>query len=150
MSSLDMAEAIKMLANEKNISVDTLLQVLVDALATAYKRRPGAAAEVEVSVNPDNRGVGYHVDWAAGFPYQRLGLPVNYLTPLPAITLFGFRFDETYSNAASDELQDGISAGETVLRQDAAQRKQSPAAYRRMLQARFPQVVDPYRNEKEH
>ncbi|MEY2754653.1 MAG: transcription elongation protein NusA [Actinomycetota bacterium] len=53
MSSLDMAEAIKMLANEKNISVDTLLQVLVDALATAYKRRPGAAAEVEVSVNPD-------------------------------------------------------------------------------------------------
>ena len=48
-----MAEAIKMLANEKNISVDTLLQVLVDALATAYKRRPGAAAEVEVSVNPD-------------------------------------------------------------------------------------------------
>ena len=41
---------------------------------------------------------------------QRLGLPVNYLTPLPAITLFGFRFDESYSNAASDELQDGISA----------------------------------------
>ena len=42
-----MSEAIKMLANEKNISVDTLLQVLVDALALAYKRRPGAAAEVE-------------------------------------------------------------------------------------------------------
>ena len=37
MSSLDMGEAIKMLANEKNISVDTLLHVLVDALATAYK-----------------------------------------------------------------------------------------------------------------
>lgn len=53
MSSLDMSEAVKMLANEKNISVDTLLQVLVDALATAYKRRPGAAAEVEVGINPD-------------------------------------------------------------------------------------------------
>ena len=48
MSSLDMSEAVKMLANEKNISVDTLLHVLVDALATAYKRRPGAAAEVVV------------------------------------------------------------------------------------------------------
>ena len=53
MSSLDMSEAVKMLANEKNISVDTLLHVLVDALATAYKRRPGAAAEVVVEVNPD-------------------------------------------------------------------------------------------------
>jgi transcription termination/antitermination protein NusA len=53
MSSLDMSEAVRMLANEKNISVETLLHVLVDALATAYKRRPGAAEEVVVEVNPD-------------------------------------------------------------------------------------------------
>ena len=52
MSNLDMSEAIKLLANEKNISVDALLQVLADALVLAYKRRPGAAAEVEVSVDP--------------------------------------------------------------------------------------------------
>ena len=32
MSNLDMSEAIKLLANEKNISVDALLQVLVEAL----------------------------------------------------------------------------------------------------------------------
>ena len=31
MSGLDMSEAVRMLANEKNISVDTLLHVLVDA-----------------------------------------------------------------------------------------------------------------------
>ena len=54
MSNLDMAEAVRLLANEKNISVDDLLQVLVDALATAYKRRPGAAEEVEVGLNPDS------------------------------------------------------------------------------------------------
>ena len=53
MSNLDMAEAVRLLANDKNISVDDLLQVLVDALATAYKRRPGAAEEVEVGLNPD-------------------------------------------------------------------------------------------------
>jgi N utilization substance protein A len=52
-NSLDMSEAVRMLATEKNISVDTLLHVLVDALATAYKRRPGAAEEVVVEVNPD-------------------------------------------------------------------------------------------------
>ena len=53
MSNLDMKEAIKLLASEKNISEDTLLQVLVDALASAYKRRPGAAEEVEVNLNPE-------------------------------------------------------------------------------------------------
>jgi len=53
MSSLDMSEAVRMLANEKNISVDALLQVLADALVLAYKRRPGAADEVVVSVDPD-------------------------------------------------------------------------------------------------
>ena len=39
MSSLDMSEAVKMLANEKNISVDTLLHVLVDALAVRGGQR---------------------------------------------------------------------------------------------------------------
>jgi transcription termination/antitermination protein NusA len=53
MSGFDAAEAVRVLATEKNISVDTLLHVLVDALATAYKRRPGAADEVVVEVNPD-------------------------------------------------------------------------------------------------
>ena len=53
MSNLDMTEAVRMLANEKNISVDDLLTVLVNALAQAYKKRPGAAEEVIVSVNPD-------------------------------------------------------------------------------------------------
>jgi N utilization substance protein A len=65
MSNLDMGEAIRMLANEKNISVETLLQVLVDALATAYKRRPGAAAEVSVEVDPvtfDFTFLAYDVD----------------------------------------------------------------------------------------
>ncbi len=53
MSNLDMSEAIKMLAQEKGLSVDALLQVLVEALASAYKRRPDAADEVQVGVDPD-------------------------------------------------------------------------------------------------
>jgi N utilization substance protein A len=65
MSNLDMADAVRMLANEKNISVDALLQVLADALALAYKRRPGAAEEVVVEVNPDTLEftfIAYDVD----------------------------------------------------------------------------------------
>ena len=53
MSNLDMTEAIRLLAQEKNMSEDSLLHVLVDALASAYKRRPGAADEVVVEVDPD-------------------------------------------------------------------------------------------------
>jgi N utilization substance protein A len=51
-SNLDMGEAIRLLAQEKGMSEDDLLHVLVDALASAYKRRPGAADEVIVEVNP--------------------------------------------------------------------------------------------------
>ena len=59
MSGLDMAEAVRMLAADKGITVEALLQVLVDALATAYKRRPGAAAEVDVSINPDTMDIQF-------------------------------------------------------------------------------------------
>ena len=52
MSNLDMSEAIRLLAQEKGLSEDSLLHVLVDALASAYKRRPGAADEVVVEVDP--------------------------------------------------------------------------------------------------
>lgn len=48
-----MGEAIRLLAQEKGMSEHDLLHVLVDALASAYKRRPGAADEVVVEVNPD-------------------------------------------------------------------------------------------------
>jgi N utilization substance protein A len=51
-TNLDMSEAIRLLAQEKGLSEDALLHVLVDALASAYKRRPGAADEVVVEVNP--------------------------------------------------------------------------------------------------
>ena len=43
MSNLDMSEALRMLAADRGISIDALLQVLVEALATAYKKRQGAA-----------------------------------------------------------------------------------------------------------
>ncbi len=65
MSNPDMAEAVKMLAQDKGITVDLLLQVLADALVTAYKRRPGAADEAEVQIDADTmeiRVVAYDID----------------------------------------------------------------------------------------
>ncbi|MFM7537907.1 MAG: transcription termination factor NusA [Acidimicrobiales bacterium] len=63
--NIDMAEAVRMVAADKGISVETLLQVLADALVSAYKRRPGAAAEAEVQIDAetmDMRFIAYDVD----------------------------------------------------------------------------------------
>src|SRR6187399_3097367 len=73
-----MGEAIKMLANEKNISVDALLHVMVDALASAYKRRPGAADEVVVEVNPETMEftfIAYDVDEDGNWVNERDDTP---------------------------------------------------------------------------
>ncbi|CAB4693916.1 MAG: transcription termination/antitermination protein NusA [Actinobacteria bacterium] len=78
MSNLDMAEAVRVLAAEKGISVDTLLHVLVDALATAYKRRQGAADEVVVEINPDTlefRFTAYDVDEDGNWVNERDDTP---------------------------------------------------------------------------
>jgi N utilization substance protein A len=78
MSGLDMSEAVRMLANEKNIAVDTLLQVMVDALATAYKRRPNAAEEVLVDVNPDTmefKFTAYDIDEDGNWVNERDDTP---------------------------------------------------------------------------
>ena len=116
-------------------------KLLTEILRARYRiPAHNCVTHAQVSVNASNMGVGYHTDWAAGFPFARLGLPVNYLVPLPAITLFGFGFEDYYSNLAADELQDGISAGETIFRQDAQHKGLSSAAYRRLLAKRFHEV----------
>jgi len=65
MSGLDMSEAIRLLAQEKGFSEDALLHVMVEALASAYKRRDGAADEVVVEIDPqtmDFRFIAYDLD----------------------------------------------------------------------------------------
>jgi len=64
-SNIDMVEAVRMLAADRGIPVDTLLQVLADALLTAYKRRPDAADEAEVQIDAetmDIRVFAYDID----------------------------------------------------------------------------------------
>ena len=49
-----MMEALRLLAAEKGISVDTLLEALADALESAYKRMPGRRTSTRwVEIDPD-------------------------------------------------------------------------------------------------
>ena len=51
--SVEMMEALQALAAEKQISVDTLLDALANALVSAYKRIPGAAEEAYVTIDAE-------------------------------------------------------------------------------------------------
>ena len=65
MTNIDMVEAVRMLAADRGIPVDTLLQVLADALVTAYKRRPDAADEAEVQIDAETMDIrifAYDID----------------------------------------------------------------------------------------
>lgn len=120
--------------------------LLTDLLRSKYQiPAANCVTHAQVSVSSVTMGVGYHTDLASGFPYQRLRLPVNYLIPLPSITVFGFKFDEHYANLSTDELQDAISAAETILRQEASRRGLSTTAYRRQLAQRYRSVDDPHK-----
>src|SRR5918995_4838452 len=54
MSNIDFGEALAALAQDKGISVDTLLGALADALESAYKRMPGANEYAWVTIDPDS------------------------------------------------------------------------------------------------
>ena len=47
-------EALEVLARERGVDVDTILDALANALVSAYKRSPGAAEEARVTIDPDS------------------------------------------------------------------------------------------------
>jgi len=49
-----MMEAIEVLARERGVAVDAILDAFANALVTAYKRSPGAAEEARVTIDPDS------------------------------------------------------------------------------------------------
>jgi hypothetical protein len=99
------------------------------------------ATHAQVSVNPDNMRVGYHVDWAPGFPFEALGLPDNNALPLPALWQFGFESDETYRGAAGARLQAGIDAAEEKVIVSANAAGLKPAAYRELLRRNYRELL---------
>ena len=52
--NFEFLDALQLIAREKGIGVDTLLDALANALVAAYKRMPDAAEEAVVTIDPDN------------------------------------------------------------------------------------------------
>jgi N utilization substance protein A len=53
-ANFEFLDALSQVAREKGLSVDTLLDALANALVAAYKRRPGAAEEAVVTIDPES------------------------------------------------------------------------------------------------
>jgi hypothetical protein len=112
--------------------------MLTEMLRGRY-RIPAAncVTHAQVSVNPANMRIGYHTDWASSFPFERLGLPDNYVRPLPSLAAFGFEYDPSFLHWAGSRLYAGVELAEDSLQAGAARSGRAPSAFRRLLQKQY-------------
>ena len=113
-------------------------RLLTQMLRSKYKIRPEfCVTHAQVSVNPSNMRIGYHTDWAGGFPFAEMGLSNNYDLPLASLTDFGFEYDEVFLKAIGDKVWRGLRDSEEQVAIEASKKRRDPASYRIDLQDRY-------------
>lgn len=120
--------------------------MLTEVLRARYHiAAANCVTHAQVSVNPSNRQVGYHTDWASSFPFEQMGLPDNYTQPLPALWAFGFEYNPEVLHWAGSRIAAGIQLGEERLGRQAGEAGVSAHAYRKSLQKRYRNWLDEVR-----
>jgi hypothetical protein len=95
-----------------------------------------------ISINPKKMLIGYHVDWARGFPFAALGLDDKYEVPLPSITEFGFAYDEHFMQTLEGEMWPGVELAEIELARKAEDQGLSSSSMRKQLHRRYRQQIE--------
>jgi hypothetical protein len=127
-------------ATENHLSAAQLraAAMLVEMLRKKYGiRGANCVTHGQVSVNPSNMMVGYHVDWASSFPFSSIGLMDNYSEPLPAVWAFGFDADTAFLHRAGPRLGASAASAEQSLTQTARSARLSLRAYRKILRKQY-------------
>jgi hypothetical protein len=88
------------------------------------------------SVSPRSFLIGYHRDWATGFPFAAFGLPDQYAQPPASVVLFGFTYDQDYMRAVG-RLSPGLIIAERMLMTEAQGRGITLDALRQERHARY-------------
>jgi hypothetical protein len=119
------------------------LRILTEMLRSRY-RIPAVdcVTHAQVSVNPSNLKVGYHIDWAAQFPFAEIGLPDNYGVPVPSVWLFGFTYDPVLVHVTGARYWKGLLLGEQQMRQAASSHGLTPEAWRGVLSKRYRRILE--------
>ena len=95
-----------------------------------------------VSVNATKKLIGYHADWARGFPFAALGLEDKYPIPPPSMTAFGFTYDDDLVERLGGELWPGVAQAERDLKARAQKDGITPDVLRARLNLRYQQNID--------
>jgi len=112
--------------------------VLTEMLRSRYRIPAGnCVTHAQVSVNPSNMLVGYHTDWAAGFPFAEIGLPDNYQRALPSLWAFGFSCEPAWRAGNGDGIESGVQLAEQEILRRSSSAGISPAAYRKTLRKQY-------------
>ena len=118
-------------------------RLLTDLLRSRHRISAGnCVTHAQVSVNPDNMGIGYHTDWAANFPFEQMGLPDNYRIPPPAMTLFGFQYGPSFLAATGERLWHGLDVADLELQLTAVASRTSLATFRSGLTQKYRRLYD--------
>jgi len=94
------------------------------------------------SVYPKNRLIGYHLDLAHGFPFNRFALRNKYKEMIPSIIEFGFKGDRYFREALNGNVWPGVNRSEEYLKKKAEQAGTSVRDYRKKLNLRFDRYSD--------
>jgi hypothetical protein len=118
-------------------------RILTEMLRSRFKLDPANfVTHAQVSVNPGNMRIGYHTDWATGFPFRELGLPDNYAQDVPSVALFGFEYDDTFMNALGGQPWAGLAGADLAIGRAAQAARLSPTQYRKALQQRYRRIIN--------
>jgi hypothetical protein len=101
----------------------------------------------QVSVNPENMQIGFHVDWAAGFPFAAVGLLDNYAQPPASLWAFGFDVSAGLVSLTGGEWK-GIELADERTSKQAAAEGLSQAHYRTILRHRYKDITNALGEQK--
>lgn len=126
-------------------------RILTEMLRSKYRiPARNCVTHAQVSVNAGKMLVGYHTDWAANFPFSKLGLPDNYLEPLPSLYAFGFEYDSTYLKATGVPVWGGLIFAKEQLRRDALSAGLGIEDYRKLLRHSYRNMIAASRESDAH
>jgi len=95
-----------------------------------------------VSVNPEKKLIGYHLDLSRGFPFAKFSLSNKYNEPLPSIVDFGFFYDEYFEKIFGGEIWPGIRASEEILQRRCKRANISLSQYRINLNIKYDEYIE--------
>ncbi len=86
--------------------------------------------------------IGHHLDLSRGFPFHQYGLSDKYRESIPAMTEFGFTYDQYFINIFKGKIWPGIGLSEKLLEDKAKEHGMSLIGYRKLLKKRFVKFFD--------